>query len=285
MKTLPPIPAYQQFEELQKLTRLICEFLHPEMIILFGHYAGMNSCHILKGYEMLILTSGKCPVSFQELRQHLNQHFPPEKRLEKHFSTCILTTDFVRARTSTSHFLYDIRQNGILLYQKNGCKLSKRVRYKPTRTYQETEKNTALCLHLGNEFWEDALYHYEKENFRLAAFYLYQSTLQLFRGIIYAHFNFIPERDYDLPAAYSLIRHYSEEIANLSEQSPKFIQLLQHLQSYNYKARFNTMFQVNEQLCEQHLRLVGRIKTAAENFSRIKLDQLKKLQNPQPKQL
>ena len=36
MKTIPFVPACQNMEEIQKLAVLITDFIHPEMIVLFG---------------------------------------------------------------------------------------------------------------------------------------------------------------------------------------------------------------------------------------------------------
>ena len=33
MKTIPMVPACQNMEELHKLTDLICEYIHPQMVI------------------------------------------------------------------------------------------------------------------------------------------------------------------------------------------------------------------------------------------------------------
>lgn len=67
MKTIPMVPACQNMEELHKLTDLICECIHPQMVILFGYYAGMDFHNALKGYEMLVITEEKPMITVREL--------------------------------------------------------------------------------------------------------------------------------------------------------------------------------------------------------------------------
>ena len=67
MKTIPMVPACQNMEELHKLTDLICEYIHPQMVILFGYYAGMDFHNALKGYEMLVIMEEKPTLTDREL--------------------------------------------------------------------------------------------------------------------------------------------------------------------------------------------------------------------------
>ena len=71
MKTIPFVPACQNMEEIQKLAVLITDFIHPEMIVLFGRYAGMPSYDIRGGYELLILTANQLAVGVKEVMGYL----------------------------------------------------------------------------------------------------------------------------------------------------------------------------------------------------------------------
>ena len=75
MKTIPMVPACQNMEELHKLTDLICEYIHPQMVILFGYYAGMDFHNALKGYEMLVIMEEKPTLTVRELVGYLKTHY------------------------------------------------------------------------------------------------------------------------------------------------------------------------------------------------------------------
>ena len=80
MKTIPFVPACQNMEEIQKLAVLITDFIHPEMIVLFGRYAGMPSYDIRGGYELLILTANQLAVGVKEVMGYLAMNFPEKDR-------------------------------------------------------------------------------------------------------------------------------------------------------------------------------------------------------------
>ena len=86
MKTIPFVPACQNMEEIQKLAVLITDFIHPEMIVLFGRYAGMPSYDIRGGYELLILTANQLAVGVKEVMGYLAMNFPEKDRKEPYLS-------------------------------------------------------------------------------------------------------------------------------------------------------------------------------------------------------
>ena len=137
MKTIPMVPACQNMEELHKLTDLICEYIHPQMVILFGYYAGMDFHNALKGYEILVIMEEKPTLTVRELVGYLKTHYPLDNRKEKNLSLHIFTAEFIHHRTSLSYFFYAIRKEGILLYESENCILKESVAYKPTRSYQQ----------------------------------------------------------------------------------------------------------------------------------------------------
>ena len=149
MKTIPMVPACQNMEELHKLTDLICEYIHPQMVILFGYYAGMDFHNALKGYEMLVIMEEKPTLTVRELVGYLKTHYPLDNRKEKNLSLHIFTAEFIHHRTSLSYFFYAIRKEGILLYESENCILKESVAYIPTRSYQQIVGLSDQCLALG----------------------------------------------------------------------------------------------------------------------------------------
>ena len=171
MKTIPFVPACQNMEEIQKLAVLITDFIHPEMIVLFGRYAGMPSYDIRGGYELLILTANQPAVGVKEVMGYLAMNFPEKDRKEPYLSLHLLTVVFVHHHSSQSHFLYTIRKEGVLLYKNESCKLKDKVCYKPVRSYRQAEGYSDQCLALGRAFLQDARRQQQSGIPRMSAFY------------------------------------------------------------------------------------------------------------------
>ncbi len=250
MKTIPIVPACQNIEEIHRLSHLIIDFIHPEMIILFGQYAGMSLHDIRKGYEMLILTVDQPKVGIRELTGYLDSHFPAEDRKEKYLSLHLLTVNFVHHRSTQSYFLYIIRKEGILLYKSQSCKLKDEVHYKPTRCYRQAEGHSDQCLALGRAFLQDARRQQQNGIPRLSAFYISQATAQFLRAAAFVYYSFIPEQKEDLLVTYLRIRNCSADMACLWAGDGWLSEwnLFGRLQSFCYKARYSYPFTVDSDL-------------------------------------
>ena len=250
MKTIPIVPACQNIEEIHRLSCMIEDFIHPEMIILFGRYAGMALHDIRGGYEMLILTADRPKVGIRELAGYLDSHFPVGDRKEKYLSLHLLTVNFVHHRSTQSHFLYTIRNEGILLYKSPSCKLKAEVHYKPTRCYRQAEGYSDLCLALGRAFLQDARRQQQNGIPRLSAFYLSQAVTQFLRAAAFVYYGFIPEQKEDLLVTYLRVRNCSAGMACLWAGDGWLSEwtLFGRLQSFCYKARYSYPFTVDSDL-------------------------------------
>lgn len=277
MKTLPLIPACGQIRELQKLTFIIREYFHPEMLILFGHYAGMQTNCLNRGYEMLILTPEKTNADIKAFYDHLDERFHPEEREEKHLSVYILPTDLVREKSSASYFLYSIRKDGLILYQDKKCEL-KPSKLNPEFICRKTEEYVDLCLYLGNGLLSDAQHRLETKDYRLATFYLSRALQEFVRGIVFAHFGFLPESREDLWPIFCRLRLYSGEIATLWESNDQFQYLFQNLQKLCYKALFSEHCSITSDSVEPYVRMTIQLQETAESFYQSRIQFFKNLQ-------
>lgn len=268
MKTIPMVPACQYMVELQRLTALICEYIHPEMVILFGYYAGMSFRNVSGGYEMLILVNDLRPVSVRELTAYLKEREGLEKRQEKHIDLHIYTVDFVQRHASFSYFFYIIQQEGVLLYENKLFKL-KKIHYKATRSYHFAVGFTGQCLALGKALMQDAQRHFDSGIPRLAAYYLYQAVLQFLRAGNGIHYGFFSKEKEDLITLYLKIRFCSEEIADLwNGDGTSFSEwrLFGRIQSFGYKARFSYPYSVSPDLLGRCMEMAYKIEWAIEHF-------------------
>lgn len=231
MKTIPLVPACQNIMELTKLAELTVEMIQPEMVILFGYYAGMPLASTHRGYELLVLTREKPTITYSEILHYLQQHYPQAERTEKNLSVYVFSQEVVLQMTSRSYFLSSIRKEGILLYRSAGCQIPDRVRWKPGIACRHLTAYAEHSLQIGRRLLDDARHNFELQVYHLTAFYLCQAALEFSRCVAYAYYGFIPEVKNDLFATYAFIRHSSAEFPKLwaTPQDPTGTQLLKRL--------------------------------------------------------
>ena len=279
MNTNVPTLLYNNADEIKKITNLICDVLHPEMIVLFGQYAGMPPTNILGGYEFLILCRETSPVLLRELRHYINLHLTMEEGQEKSLSLNLFSVDLVIHKSYLSYFLLTIRQQGILLYTNNRYNLLEKIRFRPQRIYEHTLKQTARCLSMGKAFLENARYNREQKTWPLTAFHLYQAAVQLMQAIMFAHFGFIPNASEDLLTFYSHIRYCSEELNGLwdGDNNLSGWRFFSRLQQFHKQALSSGEFYTSPVLLSDCLERAHLLLLAAENFCQEKLSFLKSL--------
>lgn len=277
MKIIPSISVCHNIDELNRLVSLICEYIHPELIILFGKYAGMQSTDIREGYELLILTKEVTAVSYQDLNTYLHTHFKIEDREEKNLMIHMFSLDFVRRISSISPFFLLARRQGILLYRKKDCKLKERIKYKGRKVSQCIKINTELALNLAKLFLNDAKQQHEVKNERIAGFYLYQSAIQLTRAVTYAYYGFIPQGVEDLQLTYSRIRYCTSELLELWGKDGDYESWRQlgRLQMMNYHARFSPQFKIDTILIKNCLAKIEAFVLATEAYCEKRSKELK----------
>ena len=277
MKIIPSISVCHNIDELNKLVALICDYIHPELIILFGKYAGMQSTDIREGYELLILTKEAPAITYQELNVYLQAHFTIGEREEKNLIVHLFSLDFVRRMSCISPFFLLVRRHGILLYKKKECKLKDRIKYKGRKVSQNIKTNTDLAVELAKTFLEDARRQCELKRERIAGFYLYQSAVQLIRAVTYAYYGFIPMGTEDLQITYSRIRYCTNELWELWGKNGDYESWRQlgKLQTMNYHARFSPNFKVNSGFLSACLSRVEAFVSATEAYCAQRMHELK----------
>lgn len=279
IENIPLVPACEHIAELNRLTLLICEYIQPEAIILYGDYARTAVASPLKGYEMLILTGTSHGPSSQEISAYLNVHYPIEERQEKTLSLCLFTTDIVRQMTSRSYFLHNVRTEGILLYPKESYPLPDHLKWKPTRAFGHLVTHAGRSLNLGKTLAGDAGQNFRNANYRLAAFYLFQATREFIHALLYIQYGFIPETNGNIYTAYEYIRHCSEQLIRLdSSENIPFYQFLKRL-SCLYELSLSENTYINPNVLPVYLEKLQSLEIAAGQLYTEKAQLLGSLQN------
>lgn len=279
MNNFSTFPFYQNMEEIKKISDLICDYLHPEMVILFGQYAGMPPTTILGGYEFLVIIQESTSILVREVRHYINLNLSLEERREKNLSLNIFTANLVIHKSYISYFLLSIRQHGLLMYTNHRLNLFKKVHCRPVRLFEFTSKQTSRCLSLGKAFLENAQYNWDKKVFRLTAFQLYHASSQFLLALLYAHFGFVPDMKEDILTLYSYIRYCSEELNGLCDGNNNLSgwRLFSRLQNFNTHPLFSEEFYISSLLLSDYLKKLQLFQIATENFCQDKLSFLKTL--------
>lgn len=256
MKILPSVPACQNIMELKRLAELTEEYVHPELIILFGYYAGMSLACTHRGYELLVITKEVPDVTYLQTLNYLQKHAPVEERMEKHLSVYLFPQEFFLQMTSRSYFFSSIRQEGFLLYRRTACPIPNRVKWKPEMACRQLTAYTERLLPPGKGLLEDAHRNFEKQLYRLSAFYLYQAALVYTHCIAFAYYGFLPETKNNLFVDYAYIRNCSEALAKLwaTPHDASGIQLFKRLNSYKRLSAEHLQLQPEQlQICLEKL--------------------------------
>ena len=72
--------------ELKRITGLIRQCASPDMIVLYGRYAGGTLASALGGYELLLLTAKNPPAATEGVMRFLCEFFPCEQRVERYLA-------------------------------------------------------------------------------------------------------------------------------------------------------------------------------------------------------
>jgi len=280
MKIIPMVPACQNMAELKKLTDLVCECVHPDMIVLFGHYAGMNEVCIHRGYEFLVITREPQSETYRDVLSYINEHHPQEVRTEKYLSVYLFTVDSVQQMTSRSYFLMSIRREGILLYRSEECSIQEHHKWKPNYALRHTANFTGHAMKMGKALLADAERNYEMQIYRLTAFYLYQAAIEFTHAAVFAHYGFLPNQSKDLFNSYMHIRQCTKELAELwnTPRDETGVSLLRRLAGYKRYISADYV-NANPDSLSQCIEKVKILQIIAERFCSEKLLLLKNLQN------
>lgn len=243
MKTLQMVPACRNADELQRIVALIRECAPPAMVILFGHYAGMTLQSVYRGYELLVLFPQGIQVSGRQLLRYVNEHFPPEVRLEKDIFFYVFPIEQVSGAHHCNYFFQSISQEGYVLYDSGEYTLWRRNNFKCVRARQKAEADAMRYLELGQHFLTDAEQHLSKNERRATAFLLYQSARLFLSAVVWTYYGYEPQGENSLISNYTFARHCSGELSQLWDMaSPQGKQSLHRLHSFNYRARFQRQF-------------------------------------------
>ena len=212
MKTLQVSLKDKNRTDLMRIVSIICEYMSPDMIILFGKYADGIMRSKIGGYELLVVTEKTVNVNLFALYVYIDNKYPSCSRNESLLSIHILPVDYINTNISTNYFLYMIREEGVVLYSHNDTALRIKGKLKSSTVYKKAKMNCERCMSFGNTVLKCAERSVNDNELRLAAMLLPLAAEQFMLALRLVCYGYVGPKGI-LPHAFLMSRHCSENLA------------------------------------------------------------------------
>lgn len=253
---LPP----RKRQDLQQLTALILEQVKQvEMIVLFGSYA-KNSyvdydqrvefgtpTYYMSDYDIVILTRKPIGAVEYSLYEKIKDRFFENKNRPFHTHPQFINygiEDFNYALTKAHYFETEIKRDGIMLYDSGAYKLARRRKLDYTEIRDRAQKYFDDKFGKANNFLEDTLFNFKKNEYVHSSFHLHQSAENLLRVIpmvfiLYGH------KSHDLSELMNAAKKHTTEIFSaFSRDTEEEKRLFDLLQRAYIESRYNPDFEI-----------------------------------------
>ena len=256
IRFLPP----RKRQDLQQLTALILEQVKQvEMIVLFGSYA-KNSyvdydqriefgtpTYYMSDYDIVILTRKPIGAVEYSLYEKIKDRFFENKNRPFHTHPQFINygiDDFNYALSKAHYFETEIKRDGVVLFDSGAYKLARRRKLDYTEIRDRAQKYFDDKFGKANNFLEDTLFNFKKNEYVHSSFHLHQSAENLLRVIpmvfiLYGH------KSHDLSELMNAAKKHTTEIFSAfprdTEEEKRLFDLLQR--AY-IESRYNPDFEI-----------------------------------------
>lgn len=253
---LPP----RKRQDLQQLTALILEQVKQvEMIVLFGSYAKNKyvdydqriefgtPTYYMSDYDIVILTRKPIGAVEYSLYEKIKDRFFENKNRPFHTHPQFINygiEDFNYALTKAHYFETEIKRDGVVLFDSGAYKLARRRKLDYTEIRDRAQKYFDDKFGKANNFLEDTLFNFNKNEYVHSSFHLNQSAENLLRVIpmvfiLYGH------KSHDLSELMNAAKKHTTEIFSAfprdTEEEKRLFDLLQR--AY-IESRYNPDFEI-----------------------------------------
>lgn len=229
------------------------------MIVLFGSYA-KNSyvdydqrvefgtpTYYMSDYDIVILTRKPIGAVEYSLYEKIKDRFFENKNRPFHTHPQFINygiEDFNYALTKAHYFETEIKRDGIMLYDSGAYKLARRRKLDYTEIRDRAQKYFDDKFGKANNFLEDTLFNFKKNEYVHSSFHLHQSAENLLRVIpmvfiLYGH------KSHDLSELMNAAKKHTTEIFSAfprdTEEEKRLFDLLQR--AY-IESRYNPDFEI-----------------------------------------
>ncbi len=277
---LPP----RKRQDLQQLTALICEQIKQvEMIILFGSYAKNKyvdydqriefgtPTYYMSDYDIVILTRKPIGAIESSLYEKIKDRFFENKNRPFHTHPQFVNygiDEFNYALSKAHYFETEIKRDGVILYDSGAYKLARRRKLDYTEIKERAQKYFDDKLGKANNFLEDTLFNFKKNEFVHSSFHLHQSAENLLR-VIPMTFILYGHKSHDLSELMNAAKKHTTEIFEVFPcDTPEEKRLFDLLQRAYIESRYNPDFEVTKDDIDALIPKVEQLRDIVEKVCR-----------------
>ncbi len=280
IRFLPP----RKRQDLQQLTALICEQIKQvEMIILFGSYAKNKyvdydqriefgtPTYYMSDYDIVILTRKPIGAIESSLYEKIKDRFFENKNRPFHTHPQFVNygiDEFNYALSKAHYFETEIKRDGVILYDSGAYKLARRRKLDYTEIKERAQKYFDDKLGKANNFLEDTLFNFKKNEFVHSSFHLHQSAENLLR-VIPMTFILYGHKSHDLSELMNAAKKHTTEIFEVFPcDTPEEKRLFDLLQRAYIESRYNPDFEVTKDDIDALIPKVEQLRDIVEKVCR-----------------
>ena len=262
MKTLQTSLNDKHRVDIFRIMTYIREWLSPEMIVLYGKYAGGGMCSAIGGYEILVVTGDSTRVSTFSLYDYVDKRYPTCSRKEPLLSMHILPADYINGHLASNYFLYTVREEGVLLYDSGSAAIRSKGALKSSLVYRQALADRRRCMELGGAMLSHAAGCIENGDLRLGALLLSLAAEQFLLCLRMVYYGYTGVKC-ALSHAFLEARHCSAALAGEFDlrKEPNHA-MFNRLQAFMTAPRFQSVFPVSSKELlryAERLRFLGEI--------------------------
>ena len=280
IRFLPP----RKRQDLQQLAELIRENVKQvEMVILFGSYAKNKyvdydqriefgtPTYYMSDYDIVILTRKPIGAIESSLYEKIKDSFFENKNRPFHTHPQFVNygiDDFNYALSKAHYFETEIKRDGVILYDSGAYKLARRRKLDYTEIRNRAQKYFDDKLGKANNFLEDTLFNFKKNEFVHSSFHLHQSAENLLR-VIPMTFILYGHKSHDLSELMNAAKKHTTKIFEVFPcDTPEEKRLFDLLQRAYIESRYNPDFEVTKEDIDALIPKVEQLRDIVEKVCR-----------------
>ena len=258
-KSLNFLPAEKR-RDLRQLVSIIREEVSDVvMVILYGSYArgtyvdydqrieyGVKT-YFMSDYDILIVTQKRMGINEHAVYAKILRRFFENKAWEIHTHPQFINesiSELNKALDKSRYFYTDIKKEGVMLYDSGKYKLARRRKLDYTEIAEMAQEYFEDKFQFASDLYEDAMFDYGREKYKLASFHLHQATENFLRTIPMV-FILYGYKEHDLAFLMNECKKHTLEIYRAFPQdTDEERRLFKLLQDAYVQARYNKNFVV-----------------------------------------
>ena len=193
MKTdLSHLPADKQ-EELRRIVEIIREAVEPEMVILFGSHARGDwvedeETGYISDYDILVVVRPRHADGGSNRLQQRVEREVGDALKHPHVNAIAHRVDFVNSKLAErQYFFTDIAREGIMLYDSGRYTPAEAKELDDADRKRIAERDFEQWFPSADSFLIDFGHAFERDDYKIAAFYLHQATERFYAAILLVH--------------------------------------------------------------------------------------------------